>query len=184
MISASVIYIVSNLMIGWSGAGASMAFIYISAMLSGYGTNVYTMCFTLHGQQAVTEQEAGEATSNLQFIQSLSGTVGLSIMGMVLTNSFNSRLASVVPEGMGAYATAEELAPYLNANILSNSALAEDFLSTLPAEGQTLFQQMVENIRAAYSASMGVMFTVLSVMSLVALFLILMMKSTPKHTGQ
>lgn len=181
MISASVIYIISNLMIGWSGPGASMAFIFISAMLSGYGTNVYTMCFTLHGQQAVTEQEAGEATSNLQFIQSLSGTIGLSIMGMIMSNTFAGKLAHAVPQGMDAYATAEELAPYLNANILSNSTLANDFVATLPSEGQALFAQMVENIRVAYSASMGVMFTVLSVMALVALFLILMMKPIAKR---
>ena len=104
---------------------------------------------------------------------------------MVLSNAFVKRLAEggIVPEGLLKYTTAEALSPYMNANILSNKTIADELVNTLPAEGQSLFAQLVENIRAAYSSSMLTMFIAASVMCAIAFVIMLTMKD-PKANEQ
>ena len=178
MLSTAVVYIISNLMIGWSGPHASMVVVYAACILSGYCTTVYSLTFTLHGQNNVSEDQIGEATSNIQFIQSLAGTLGLSLAGMALTSSFTNRLANVIPDGLLNYASADQLAQFTNANVLTNPTLYGDFLASLPAEGQSLFTQMISNIQGAYSAAMGDMYVVVSILCAIAFVCILMMKDT------
>lgn len=180
MLSAAVIYIVSNMMFGWSGPEPPMIFVYVTAILSGYGTTVYSMCFTLHAQANVDQEHIGEATSNVQFIQSLAGTLGLSLAGMVLTSSFAGRLAGVIPNDLLSYASADQLAAFANADVLTNPTLYTDFLATLPADGQALFMQMIDNVQAAYSSSMGDMFLTVSILCVIAFVCILFMKNMDK----
>ena len=180
MLTTAAVYVVSNLMLGWSGTDVSMIYIYAAALLSGYCTTGYSMCFTLHAQNNTEQDLVGEATSTIQFIQSLGGTIGLSIMGMVLNNAFTARLGNVVPEGLTRYASSEELSGYMSANILTNKSLADDFIAQLPEEGKALFAQMIENIRDAYSSAFGTMFLVLSLMCIVALVIICLMKTGSK----
>lgn len=179
MLSAAAIYVISNMMIGWSGTSPAMAFVYLAVVLSGYGTTVYTLTFTLHAQKNVDATKIGEATSNIQFIQSLAGTLGLSLAGMALTNSFSNRLANVVPDGLTDYASAADLAKYTNADVLTNPTLYTDFMNNLPAQGQELFGRMIENISAAYSAALGDMFLLVSVLCCAAFVCILLMKDKP-----
>ena len=178
MISAALVYAVSNMMIGWSGSEPSMLFVYLAVVLSGYGTTVYSLTFTLHAQKHVEPEVIGEATSNIQFIQSLAGTLGLSVAGMVLTSSFAKKLATVVPDGLTNYASAADLANFTNANVLTNPGLYTDFMASLPAEGQTLFTQMISNIQNAYSSALGDMFLVVSIFCVIAFVCILLMKDT------
>lgn len=186
LLSTAALYVVSNIMIGSAGYGTPLWFVYLAVIISGYTTTTYSMCLTLHAQNHIKDQTViGEATSNIQFFQSLMGTVGNALLGMVLSNVFVRKLAGggIIPEGLLKYTTTEALAPYMNANILSNKTIADELVNALPAEGQSLFAQFVENIRSAYSSSMLTMFIAASVMCAIAFVIMLTMKD-PKTNEQ
>ena len=182
MLTMPIMYVVSNLMFGFTPIHAPVWVGFLAAMLSGYCTTVYMMSFTLQGQNSVRPELIGEATSTIQFVQALGGTIGMAIINMVLNNTFNAKMANVIPAGLSDYVSDEQLTPFMNANILTNPTLADDLLSTLPSEGQTLFAQLVENIRNAYAGSLCMAFIVMSVLCVVALIFIAMMKVTTAKT--
>ena len=98
MIATSVVYAISNFMFGFASTPSDMLLLIVGILLSGLGTTTYSMVYTLHAQNELPKQLVGEATSAIQFLQSLSGTIGLSVVGMVLNTSFSSGLAHVIPK--------------------------------------------------------------------------------------
>ena len=123
---------------------------------SGLGTTTYSMVYTLHAQNELPESLVGEGTSAIQFLQSMSGTIGLSIAGMVLNTSFARGLTGVVPEGLDAFLSAEELNGYMGTTLLTDPTAVEKAMAGLSEQGQTLFTQFVENLRSAYAGAIDV----------------------------
>ena len=121
-----------------------------------------------------------EATSAIQFLQSLSGTIGLSIVGMVLNISFSSRLANVVPEGLSALIPADQLQNYMGTTLLTDSSAVSSIMEGLSAEGQTLFTQFVNNLHTAYAGAMRNAFLVLGVLCAITLIFSCMVRVTKK----
>lgn len=170
-------------MIGSASYGTPLWFVYLAVIISGYTTTTYSMCLTLHAQNHIEDKNLiGEGTSNIQFFQSLMGTVGNAILGMVLTNTFAKKLATVIPSDLLKYTTKEELTPFINANILANRNLASDFVSKLSEEGKAAFEILVSNIRAAYSSSLKALFIVASAACAIALVIIFTMNDV-KNEG-
>lgn len=115
-------------------------------------------------------------TATLQSFQSLTGTIGLSIMGLILNSNFSARLTHVVPAGLTDYVAQEELAPYLSANALVDAAGTNEFMNSLPQEAQGLFATMIDNVNSAYAGSLRVVFIVLLCLLVVAFLSMLLLK--------
>ena len=180
MIATSVVYAVSNFMLGFASAPTDMVWLIAGILLSGFGTTTYSMVYTLHAQNELPEHLIGEATSAIQFLQSLSGTIGLSIVGMVLNISFSSRLANVVPEGLSALIPADQLQNYMGTTLLTDSSAVSSIMEGLSAEGQTLFTQFVNNLHTAYAGAMRNAFLVLGVLCAITLIFSCMVRVTKK----
>lgn len=180
MIATSVVYAVSNFMLGFASAPTDMVWLIVGILLSGFGTTTYSMVYTLHAQNELPEHLIGEATSAIQFLQSLSGTIGLSIVGMVLNISFSSRLANVVPEGLSALIPADQLQNYMGTTLLTDSSAVSSVMEGLSAEGQTLFTQFVNNLHTAYAGAMRNAFLVLGVLCAITLIFSCMVRVTKK----
>ena len=70
--------------------------------VAGTGVGGTLSTFRLAVQNAVPFRLVGAATSALQFCRLLSGTVGLAVLGAVLTRSLSARLDETLPESVKA----------------------------------------------------------------------------------
>ena len=115
-------------------------------------------------------------TATLQSFQSLTGTIGLSIMGLILNSNFSAKLAHVVPAGLTDYVAEADLAPFKTAGALVDSAGTNEFMQSLPQEAQGLFATMMDNVNSAYAGSLRVVFIVLLCLLVVAFVSMLLLK--------
>ena len=183
MIATSVVYAISNFMLGFASTPSDMLLLIVGILLSGLGTTTYSMVYTLHAQNELPKQLVGEATSAIQFLQSLSGTIGLSVVGMVLNTSFSSGLAHVIPEGLEALIPIEQIQSYMGTTLLTDTSVAAAAMEGLSSEGQTLFAQFINNIHAAYAGAMRNAFIVLGMLCAVTLVFSLMVHQSRKKTA-
>lgn len=150
--------------------------LYVMMGIIGFGNGAVMGAFTAGIQGNVSSADISGATGTLQCFQSLTGTIGLSIMGLILNTNFASRLASVVPAGLTDYVPMDTLSSYMNAGALLNMQATNDFMATLPTEAQGLFQTMISNVNSAYAASLHVVFIVLLCLLAVALVAMILLK--------
>ncbi len=94
---AAGIYLISTMN---GNTSFAQAVAYVS--LTGLGLGGAMSTSNLAVQNSVPFRLVGSATSTLQFSRLFSGTLGLAVLGVVLTASFSSRLEESVPESVRA----------------------------------------------------------------------------------
>ena len=156
--------------------------LYVMMGIIGFGNGAVMGAFTAGIQGNVSSDEISSATATLQSFQSLTGTIGLSIMGVVLNSSFTDKLATVVPSGLTDLVPMEQLTPYLNAGALINAQGANDFMASLPQAAQGLFQTMMSNVNAAYASSLETVFIILTCLLAIALISMVLLKEKKTST--
>lgn len=77
-----------------TGFGQAVGYI----VVMGIGLGITFPVYTLVVQNSVPRRVLGVATTSLQFFRSIGGTLGLAILGSVVTNRFASELSLAVPE--------------------------------------------------------------------------------------
>ncbi len=180
MILTSVVYTVSDIMIGLISGPQDLLLFVLGILLSGLGTTTYSMVYTLHAQNELPEHLIGEATSAIQFLQSLSGTIGLSLVGMVLNISFQANLTQTIPEGLQAVLTEEQIRSYLGTTLLTDQSQLAALLAETDAAGQALITQFAANLRLAYAGALRNAMFVLAALAAVTIVFSLMTKSGRK----
>jgi MFS family permease len=180
MILTSVVYTVSNIIIGLISGPEDLVLFIIGILLSGLGTTTYSMVYTLHAQNELPERLIGEATSAIQFLQSLSGTIGLSLVGMVLNISFQANLAQTIPDGLNTVLTEEQINSYLGTTLLTDQTQLASLLAETDASGQALINQFVTNLRLAYAGALRNAMFVLAALAAITIIFSMMVKSSKK----
>lgn len=180
MVATSIVYAVSNFILGFTSTPADMVLLIVGILLSGLGTTTYSMVYTLHAQNELPSDLVGEATSAIQFLQSLSGTIGLSVVGMVLNTSFSAKLQHVVPAGLENLIPADQLQQYLGTTLLTDPTAVTTVSQGLSADGQQLFTQFVDNLHNAYAGAMTNAFLVLGILCAITLIFSLMVRPSKK----
>lgn len=132
--------------------------------------------FTAVIQNNLEKKLISAGTATLQCFQSLTGTIGLSVMGLILNTGFSARLANVIPEGLADLVPMEQLSNYLRADALVKSAETAEFASSLTGRAQTLFNEMIINLNNAYASSLKTVFITLFCLLSIAFIAMLMLK--------
>lgn len=133
-------------------------------VLMGVGLGVTFPVYTLVVQNTVPYRMLGVATSSIQFFRSIGGTLGLAVLGAVMTNRFAAELAKVVPAGVKEIVPREQL-DYLAENpqaLLSPEARdqLEAGFAPLGAQGAALLEQLLDALRQALSTAIGEVFLI------------------------
>ena len=102
----------------------------------------------------------------------------------MLNTSFARGLAGVVPEGLEAFLSPEELSGYMGTTLLTDSAAADKVMAGLSGQGQALFTQFLDNLRAAYADAMFNTFFVLGVLAAITLIFSLMARSNKRMVNK
>jgi MFS family permease len=146
-------------------------------IVTGLGIGLLMSLFTIIVQNAFSRNMLGQVTSSLTFFRSLGSSIGVAVLGAIVTNDYSSRVASSIPAA---------LAPYVDASKLSNQSTASKALDVSaavaqlgPQQFQVLALQLAANVKDAFSSSVTLAFTIGTGMLVLALIATLFLREIP-----
>ncbi|MFP3390781.1 MDR family MFS transporter [Brevibacillus sp. SIMBA_040] len=159
-------------------------------IILGLGMGIAMPVFSLTVQNAVAPQQLGVATATSQLFRNLGGTIGIAVMGSVMSAGIASKMSNLSGAmGQGASsaqtdpALAEKLALFANPQNLLDQPKIEAVLNSLPPESQALFTHMLDLIREAMSYAITTTFLTGAIVAGFAVVLALFLKEIPLRSG-
>ncbi|MGG1658304.1 MDR family MFS transporter [Brevibacillus sp. NRS-1366] len=160
-------------------------------IILGLGMGISMPVFSLTVQNAVTPQQLGVATATSQLFRNLGGTIGIAVMGSVMSASMTTKmtqLSSAIGQGAASVPTdpalAEKLALFSNPQNLLDQPKIEAALGSLPPESQALFTHMLDMIREAMSYGITTTFLTGAIVAGFAVVIALFLKEIPLRSGK
>lgn len=153
-----------------------------SMIVFGAGLGLSLPVFIIAIQNAVDSKDLGVATSSMQLFRNLGGTIGIAVMGTILSTSIRTEMtaseltSNIDPE------MAKNLAQFQNPQILLDPSKLASIQSSLPESLQTVFSQMIDSLRAALDASLSNVFLTGAIVLLLAFMLTFFLKEVPLRT--
>lgn len=152
----------------------------------GLGMGIAMPVFSLTVQNAVAPQELGVATATSQLFRNLGGTIGIAVMGSVMSASMSAKmnqLSATMSQGAASMpadpALAEKLSLFTNPQNLLDQPKIEAALHSLPPESQTVFAHMLDTIREAMSYGITTTFLTGAIVAGFAVVIALFLKEIP-----
>jgi len=136
----------------------------VAAMIIfGVGLGVGMPVFSLTVQNAVSPADLGVATASSQLFRNIGGTIGIAVLGTVMSTSLSSNLKAKIAQGGAAQtqvdeATQAQLSALMDPNMLLDQPRLKDVIASLPADVQPLAEQLVAALRDALASSLSVVF--------------------------
>src|SRR5437588_10818414 len=109
-------------------------------VITGLGIGVMMSLFTIVVQNAFPFRRLGEVTATLTFFRSIGSTIGVAVMGTIMTNAFQTGFENNLPETLKRLVPPDVLTQLQNPQIL---ATIQHRLMALGPQGAVLFQQLV-----------------------------------------
>ena len=152
--------------------------------VTGIGVGGTLSTFRLAVQNSLPFRLVGTATAALQFYRLLSGTIGLAVLGAVLTRSLSARLDETLPESVKAALPPGRLDAIKNDPRALVDPVAADALvaglEDIGPDGAGMADMLLGSLNSALAGAVGDVFTIsagLVVLSLIAA----MFLHTPAH---
>ncbi|MNE68636.1 hypothetical protein D3C80_1643080 [compost metagenome] len=145
--------------------------------------------FSLATQNAVSHKELGVVTASNQLFRNLGGTIGIAVMGTVMSNNLTTNLKNALqsPDAPDFSKMdpklAKEMLAFANPQTLMNKPALEATQASLPADAQPLFAQMIDNIRDALGTTLSTVFLTGTLVLVVAFVLVFFLKELPLRTS-
>jgi EmrB/QacA subfamily drug resistance transporter len=149
----------------------------------GFGLGITMPLYTIITQNAVPYRILGVASSSIPFVRSLGGAVGLALLGAILNGGFASGLYSRLPEAVKSALPASQLDalarnPEALVSPQAQAQLQAQF-NQMGAGGAGLYDQLVQGLKGALSASLDQVFLVGFFIVLAGLVIHLFIKEIP-----
>ncbi|MDF2725050.1 MAG: transporter [Paenibacillus sp.] len=161
----------------------------IAMIVFGFGLGLGMPIFTLTVQNAVRPDQLGVATASSQLFRNLGGTIGIAVMGTIMSTSLKNHLMSSAQSGSSVDmskldpALAQQLSVFQNPQILLNQPALAELQQKLPDQAKPIVTQLIEMLRNALSGSLTTVFLSGAALLVVALLLVLMLKEIPLRTS-
>ncbi len=161
-------------------------------IITGLGMGVMMSLFTIVVQNAFPYRQLGEVTASLTFFRSIGSTMGVAVMGTIMTNNFQNALQSNMPQALTRLASAR----HLPLDQLQNPQLllAPDAVTKIQhgfaafgAQGMALFNQLIEAIKVSLATGITNVFFLGFLIMLLGLFTVLFLREIPlrkSHAAQ
>lgn len=151
----------------------------------GLGMGLSMPVFNVISQNAVPHRFMSSATSSIQFVRQMGGTVGLAILGALFTQSFKTDLAHNVPRSLLAQLPAALRAKLSDVNNLFNPAnrgsnpTDASRLAHLPPSTQEAVREAIHGLKLALTQSITHNFSIALGVAAVALGTIFFIREIP-----
>lgn len=160
----------------------------LSMIVFGMGLGLGMPVFSLATQNAVSHKELGAVTASSQLFRNLGGTIGIAVMGTVMSNNLTKNLKEALHSSSAPDFSkmdpkvAEHMLAFANPQTLMNKPLIEKTQASLPPEAQPLFEQMIHSIREALGTTLSTVFLTGTLVLVVAFVLVFFLKELPLRT--
>jgi len=161
----------------------------LSMIVFGAGLGFSMQVFSLTVQNAVSPKMLGVATATSALFRNLGATIGIAVMGTIMSTSLVNKLKDIAASGASADyskldpAIAKQLAEFQNPQMLLDQPKIDEFHQTLPDAVQPIFNKMIEVMRDALSSSLTTVFLSGAAILVVALALVFFLKEIPLRTS-
>lgn len=153
----------------------------------GFGLGLSFPTLVLASQNAVPFQMMGLTTSLNQFARSVGGTIGVAIMGSILTRRLNEEIGAGLPSRVSQEAPPQLLAALHNPRVLlDDNAMQrlrdEGFGRLFGGDGPQLFDQTIGSMKAGLATSITEVFLFAAILGAVACVISLFLRETRLRT--
>lgn len=151
-------------------------------IITGLGIGVMMSLFTIVVQNAFPYKQLGEVTATLTFFRSIGSTLGVAVMGTILTNGFQNALQSNIPAILKRLVPADRLVQLENPQLLLAPdvvAKIQHSFAALGPQGLAIFRQLIEAIRLSLSTAITNVFFLGCIIMLLGLFSVLFLREIP-----
>lgn len=156
----------------------------------GLGLGAAMPVFTLTVQNAVAPQQIGVATASSQLFRNLGGTIGIAVMGSMMSASIAKKMTELagtneqqaIPVSTDPV-LAEKLALFSNPQNLLDQPKIEAALKSLSPESQVIFSGVLDRVQEALSYAITTTFLVGAIMAAIAVVLAFFLKEIPLRSG-
>jgi hypothetical protein len=166
------------------GVGTQYSTSVVFMVITGIGLGTTMPVFTIAVQNAVSQNMLGVATSASSFFRSIGGSIGLAILGSVMSNRFSFYLMGQMPASLVAAVPPAQLSALANnPQALVSPEAQAGLKQTVDQLGQPgLFDQVLAGIRHALASSISEVFLIGAVIVGVGLIATFFLKEIPLRT--
>ncbi len=172
-------FILANMNAHSSSTDATLGMIVL-----GIGLGTSMPLFMLAVQNAVPYRLMGVSTSTMQFLRLVGGTMGVAIMFSLIRSQYSDGLASNVPSAVRDQPQIQQ-ALHDPQFLVDGQALqrVQTAFSAFGAQGQALFAQTIEGVKASLATAIADAFLVAAFVLAVSVVIALFMKEIPLRKG-
>src|SRR5438876_2602589 len=158
-------------------------------LVTGLGIGVMMSLFTIVVQNAFPYRQLGEVTASLTFFRSIGSTMGVAVMGTIMTNEFQNALQSNIPAILKRLVSADRLAQLENPQLLLApdvvAKIQQNFAAKGP-QGLIIFRQLIEAIQKSLSTAITSVFFLGFILMVLGFITVLFLREIPlrkSHTA-
>jgi EmrB/QacA subfamily drug resistance transporter len=175
-------------LLGRMGVDATNALVIRDMVITGLGMGTMMSLFTIVVQNAFPFQEMGVVTAALQFFRSIGGTVGIAILGSLLTSRFTHELPKHIPTAVSRALPPSAVHTIANPSVLLSpgafSQMAHVFARFGPA-GIQMAHALILGVRTSLALATQEVFIAGSLLLAVAFVMSWFLREIPlrRHSG-
>lgn len=157
-------------------------------VLVGFGIGIGMTVFTLTVQNAVDQKFLGVATASSQLFRSVGGTVGVAIMGTLLSTRMEDKMSSYSQNiDISKLALSPELTEKLlalqNPQLLLDHEKLGQIQHSLPPEIMPFFEEVIHHLQNALSYALSSVFLFVTITMVIAILLTFFLKEIPLRSA-
>jgi EmrB/QacA subfamily drug resistance transporter len=148
----------------------------------GFGLGFMMPSLVIAVQNAFSYQVLGVVTSSVTFFRSIGGTIGVAVLGSLMTTRLNSELATNIPASVREAAPPSLMDRLADPEVLlSPGGMAQLRAASerLGGDAAAIFDQVIAGMRVSLSEAIDYVFFVAMIISLVAVIVSLLLKEVP-----
>ena len=157
----------------------------LDTVILGIGMGTTFPLYTIAVQNAVPYRLMGVATSSTQFFRAIGGTLGMAVLGSVMTNRFASALLATTPSAVKQALPTGQLDGLAHnpQALMSTEAQAklQDQLAVVGPQGSELLTQLLDALKQALSSAIGEVFLIGLIVVAVAFIATAFLRDVPHH---
>lgn len=152
-------------------------------VLTGLGLGVTFPVFTLTVQNALPYNRLGVVSAAVQFFRSIGGTIGVAILGSILSTRLAKELAAAIPETVRQTVPAEQLSRLTDPQVLVNPDALRAIQEQAPPGFTAVVQQLMAGLKHALAASIHEVFLFGTIVLGLSIIVCFWLKEIPLRQG-
>ncbi len=181
-LSSLVVAVVGMFLFSRMTVDATNAVLVRNMILTGLGIGTTMSLFTIVVQNAFPLRQMGEVTASLQFFRNIGSTLGVAILGSLMTSRFSTVFYAKLPADVTAAVPKQQLAQLDNPQLLlSPDAVAQikQSFTAMGGQGDQLFNQVILTVRSALAVAITDLYVIGMVFMLLALAVTFFLTEVP-----